>query len=92
MEFLVCHAGEGSWEHLLQYLQEKFDLKMDAGALDSLEIGVIMLSILKEWAKKEDVTVRRFCDVSKEISIPRVEGIMQEAFVSFKAQSVFSSN
>lgn len=92
MEFLVCHAGEGSWEHLLQYLQEKFDLKMDAGALDSLEIGVIMLSILKEWAKKEDVTVRRFCDVSKEISIPRVEGIMQEAFVSFKSQSVSPSN
>lgn len=61
---------------------------MDAGALDSLEIGVIMLSILKEWAKKEDVTVRRFCDVSKEISIPRVEDIMQEAFVSFKSQSV----
>ena len=82
-----CHAGEGSWEHLLEHLRKNFDLKMDAGALDSLDIVGIVLSILMEWAKKEDVTVRRFCDVSKEIGIPRVESIMQEAFVKFKTHS-----
>ena len=81
-----CPVGEGTWEHLLRHLQEKFDVKMDAAKLDTLPIGDIMQSIVQEWAKKEAVTVRIFSDISKELGILRVEEIMKEAFVKLKSQ------
>ena len=83
-----CPVGEGTWEHLLRYLQEKFDVKMDAAKLDTLPIGEIMQSIVQEWGKKETVTVRKFSDISsKELGVPIIEDIMEKAFVKLKAQS-----
>ena len=83
-----CPIGEGTWEHLLQYLQKKFDVKMDAAKLETRPIGDIMQSIVQEWARKEAVTVRLFSDIcSKKLGVPRVEEIMKEAFVKLKLQS-----
>ena len=83
-----CPVGEGTWEHLLRYLQEKFDVKMDAAKLDTLPIGEIMQSIVQEWGKKETVTVRKFSDISsKKLGVPIIEDIMEKAFVKLKAQS-----
>lgn len=81
-----CPVGEGTWEYLLRYLQERFHVKMDATKLDTLPIGDIMQSIVQEWAKKEAVTVRLFSDISKELGVLRVEEIMKEAFVKLKSQ------
>ena len=83
-----CPVGEGTWEHLLRYIQEKFDVKMDAAKLDTLPIGEIMQSIVQEWGKKETVTVRKFSDISsKKLGVPIIEDIMEKAFVKLKAQS-----
>ena len=83
-----CPVGEGTWEHLLRYLQEKFDVKMDAAKLDTLPIWEIMQSIVQEWGKKETVTVRKFSDISsKKLGVPIIEDIMEKAFVKLKAQS-----
>ena len=60
---------------------------MDATKLDTRPIGDIMQSIVQEWGKKEAVTVRLFSDISKELGVPRVEEIMEKAFVKLKSQS-----
>lgn len=85
-----CPVGEGTWEHLLRYLRERFDVKMDAAKLETLPIGDIMQSIVQEWGKKEAVTVRLFSDISEELGVPRVGEIMEKAFVKLKSQSNIS--
>lgn len=81
-----CPVDEGTWEHLLRYLQERFGVKMDAVKLNTRPIGDIMQSIVQEWGKKEAVTVRIFSDISsKELGVPRVEDIMKEVFLKLKS-------
>jgi len=68
-------SGDGDWEQLLNYL----NLKMDASKLETQPPGDIILQIVQFWEKKESVTVRKFCEVSKCIGIDSVAQVLQEA-------------
>ena len=80
---IVCCilAGARTWEHLLDHLYKtKPNFKMDAAVLETRPVAEILLSIVLEWGKVGDkVTVKEFCEVSKQLGIGRVEHILREA-------------
>ena len=52
---------------------------MMASELDPSPDGDIVLYIVREWMKKEEVTVAKFCEVSTMLGNLQVQEILQEA-------------
>lgn len=52
---------------------------MNAKMLERLTVAEILLSIVLEWSKIEKVTIKEFCEVSKNLGIGRVEDVLQKA-------------
>ena len=73
--------GARTWEHLLDHLHRtKPSFHMNAEVLETRPVSEILLNIVLEWSKVGGkVTVREFCDVSKEMGIGRVEHVLCEA-------------
>ena len=74
--------GARTWEHLLDHLHKtKPNFHMNAEVLETRPVAEILLSIVLEWSKVGGkVTVREFCDVSKELGIGRVEHVLCEVY------------
>lgn len=87
MSFIVIG---GTWEHLLQFLDEEVEIPIEADSLDGSVDGDILLSIVKSWSKKETVTVKRFCQVvtgnKPLLGITRVKEILEHAEKGFEKQ------
>lgn len=52
---------------------------MDASKLEAQPPGDIVLKIVQVWEKKENVTVARFCEVSRAIGINTISSLLHEA-------------
>ena len=52
---------------------------MDASKLEAQPPGDIVLKIVQVWEKKENVTVARFCKVSRAIGINTIGSLLHEA-------------
>ena len=72
-------SDTGTWEHMIDFLQNKAQLKMDAPALDGTDVAEIIVSIVMAWRKKENVTVRKFCDLCNELHVYAVQELMEKA-------------
>ena len=81
---IYCTAGNGTWEHLVHHLEQKLQVTeesfMDLAELESLNLssGDVVLQIVQEWARREEVTLSHFCNVSRELGNSRVQGILSE--------------
>lgn len=67
--------GGADWEQLIEHL----NLNMDASKLEAQPPGDIVLKIVQVWEKKENVTVARFCEVSRAIGINTIGSLLHEA-------------
>ena len=72
---VVCFIDGADWERLIDHL----NLNMDASKLEAQPPGDIVLKIVQVWEKKENVTVARFCEVSRAIGINSIRSLLQEA-------------
>ena len=72
---VVCFIDGADWERLIEHL----DLNMDASKLEAQPPGDIVLKIVQVWEKKENVTVARFCEVSRAIGINTIGSLLHEA-------------
>ena len=72
---MLFALGGADWEHLIEHLE----LNMDASMLEAQPPGDIVLKIVQFWEKKENVTVAKFCEVSRAIGIDTISHLLQEA-------------
>ena len=68
----------------MQHLEQKLGAEgkfMDLSELEALSHtpGDIVLCIVQEWAKRKAVTVRCFCEISRELGNERVYSILQSS-------------
>ena len=83
---ITPHAGAGTWEHLLEHVSQEVGVKMDARKLETDPLGDIVLSIVREWMRKEKVSIERFCAVSTKLGNLRIEEIMREIEPKFESK------
>lgn len=68
------YQTDGSWEHLMT----KMKIELDKKELETLPVNNILLAILFQWKRGCQVTVRRFCEVSKAMGNIQVTVYMEE--------------